>query len=201
MRRKTFDAIFMAGGLVLAIVLAIAGSLLFWGHSFADDHVKTELSAQKIIFPPKGSDALASPEIGPYLNKYAGQQLTTGEQAKAYADHFIAVHLEESTGGRSYAELSTASRANPTDEKLAGLVQTSFRGETLRGLLLNAYAWSKMGEIAFIASIVSFILAGVMFVLSALGAVHMRRVSPETEILLGGSRSAKAEETAPAMAR
>jgi hypothetical protein len=31
-------------------------------------------------------------------------------------------------------------------QPLAGLVQTVFRGTTLRGLLLNAYAFWKMGE-------------------------------------------------------
>ena len=103
-----------AGGLILAIVLVVVGSLLTWGYKFADDNVHDQLAAQKIFFPPKGNEALAPKEIGPFLNQYAGQQLTDGKQAQAYADHFIAVHLSEVAGGKTYSEVSTLSRANRT---------------------------------------------------------------------------------------
>lgn len=184
MRRRTLDALLTTGGLALAVLLLVAGGLLTWAHTFIGDQVHTQLAAQKIFFPPKG-DATASPEIGPFINKYAGQQLLTGEQAGAFANHYIAVHLKESGGGLTYSELSTKSRANPTDTKLADSVQTAFRGETLRGLLLNAYAFGKMGQIALIASIVSFVGAGVMLLLSLLGFAHLRRVDPDTEVLTG----------------
>jgi hypothetical protein len=182
MRRRTLDALLTTGGLALAALLLISGGLLTWAHTFISDQVTTQLTAQQIFFPPKG-EATASPEIGPFINQYAGQQLTTGEQAGAFANHFIAVHLKESGGGLTYSELSAKSRANPTDLKLAASVQTAFRGETLRGLLLNAYAFGKMGQIALIASIVSFVGAGVLLLLSLLGFVHLRRVSPEEEVL------------------
>lgn len=61
------------------------------------------------------------------------------------------MHLKAITGGKSYSELSTAARANPTDKALQGKVDTAFRGETLRGLLLNAYAFGTMATIALIA--------------------------------------------------
>ena len=189
MRRRTFDALLATAGLVLAAVLVAAGGLLTWAHSFVSDQVTTQLSAQQIYFPPKGSDALASKEIGPYLNQYAGQQLTTGVQAKAYADHFIAVHIEEMTGGQTYAQLSSKAQANPDDAKLQGLVATVFKGETLRGLLLNAYAFSTMGTIAMYGAIASFIGAGLLLVLSLLGFAHQRRV-PETQEVLAGKRVA-----------
>ena len=60
-----------------------------------------------------------------------------------------------------------------------------FRGETLRGLLLNAYAFGTMGTIAGIAAIAAFIAALVMLLLSGLGLVHARRVSPAADILPG----------------
>ena len=181
MRRRTFDGLMATAGLVLAAVLLVAGGLLTWAHTFVHDQVREQLVAQKIFVPPAG-EAIADPAIKPYLSQYAGQQLTTGPQAKAYADHFIAVHLKEMSGDRSYAELSTASRANPNDTELAGLVQTVFKGETLRGLLLNAYAFDTMGQIALYGAIVSFIAAGLMLVLSLLGFAHMRRVDPATEL-------------------
>jgi len=184
MRRKAFDTMLSTVGLVLAGILLIAGGLLTWAHNFVDSEVTTQLSRQQVFFPPKGP-ATADPKIGPFIDKYAGQQLTTGDQAKAYADHFIAVHLEESAGGKTYAELSTAARANPKDAALAEQVQTAFRGETLRGLLLNAYAFGKMGTIALYGAIAAFAGAGILMVLSLLGFAHLRRVRPEEEILTG----------------
>jgi hypothetical protein len=183
MRRKTFDALLTTGGLLIAVVLLVAGGLLTWAHSFVDNQVRTQLVQQQIFFPPAGSEALADPQIKPYLEKYAGQQLTTGEQAGAYADHFIRVHLEKIGGGQTYAQLSAKSNANPSDTKLAGQVQTMFRGETLRGLLLNAYAFGKMAEIAMIAAIAAFIGAGILLVLAALGYLHLRRVDPAVEVM------------------
>jgi hypothetical protein len=191
MRRRTFDALMSIAGVTLTVVLAVAGGLMFWAHSFVQDQVTTQLSAQKIYFPPKGDEALASKEIGPYLNQYAGQQLTTGAQAKAYADHFINVHLQEMTGGQTYAQLSAKAMANPNDEKLAGLVATVFKGETLRGLLLNAYAFGQMGTIALYGAIVSFVGAGVMLLLSLLGLAHLQRVPAEAEVKLGQPHRAK----------
>jgi hypothetical protein len=181
MRRKTFDALLTAGGLVLAGVLLASGCLLWWAHSFVSDQVHTQLSQQQIFFPPKG-EATASPEIGPFINQYAGQQLLNGQQAEAFANHYIAVHLKESGGGLTYAQLSTKARANPDDAKLKGQVDTAFKGETLRGLLLNAYAFDTMGRIAGIAAIGAFIGAAVMLILSLLGFSHLRRVSPEAEL-------------------
>ncbi len=186
MRRKTLDALLTFGGLAIAIVLLVAGGLLTWAHNYVKDEVHTQLSQQQIFFPPKGSPALASKDIGPYLNKYAGQQLLTGPQANAYANHFIAVHLQEIGGGKTYSELSSAAQADPTNVKLAAQVETVFKGETLRGLLLNAYAFATMGTIAGIAAIVAFAGAAVMFLLVGLGFWHLRR-TPADVVLPHGS--------------
>jgi hypothetical protein len=109
------------------------------------------------------------------MRQYGGQQLTTGAQAQVYADHFIAVHLKAIADGKTYAQLSTAAKADPTNTVLAGQVATVFKGETLRGLLLNAYAFGTMATIALIAAIAVFVAAGLMLVLSALGMVHIRK--------------------------
>jgi hypothetical protein len=61
---------------------------------------------QKIFFRPAGSKALL-----PGIKQYAGQQLVNGDQARAYADKFINVHLSEVAGGQTYAQVSTASLA------------------------------------------------------------------------------------------
>lgn len=205
MRRSTFDKLMTAGGLVITIALVVAGVLGFVGYKFANDNVTTQLAEQKIFFPKAGSDALKDPRIGPYLNEYAGQQLTTGAQAEAYANHYIKVHIAD-TGkgtdyaGKTYAELGGVQAALRTqiaatqakdpgvgalETKLADVTkarETVFKGESLRGLLLNAYAWWKIGQIALWATLGAFAAAIVLAALTILGFVHSRRVSPAEEM-------------------
>lgn len=188
MRRTTFDTLMSAAGLLAAAVLLVAGGLLTWAHSFISHEVTTQLSAQKIFFPEKGDPQLKEKEIGPFISQYAGQQLTTGKQAKAFADHYIAVHLQQAGGGKTYSELSTESRANPDDAEKAAAVQTAFRGETLRGLLLNAYAFATMGTIALYAAFGAFAAAAIFLLLAVLGFAHRGRVGLDEEVLALGSR-------------
>ena len=185
MRRRTFDAIAVVAGLVIAAVMIVAGVLLTWGQSFVTSEVHTQLAAQKIVFPAANSPAItALPKAdAAAMSKYAGQLMTTGAQAETYADHFIAVHLVKIGGGLTYSQLSGKSLADPKNAALAGQVQTVFRGETLRGLLLNAYGFGKMAQIMLIAAFAAFAAALLMLILSVFGIVHLRRVAPEAEIL------------------
>jgi hypothetical protein len=193
MRRKTLDALLTTGGVIVAIVLLVAGVLGLWAHSFVNHNVRTQLAQQKIDFPAKGSAGLkADPEITKYVTPYAGQQVLDGQQAEVFANHYIAVHLRGIGGGKTYSEVSSeylaAAKTKPTDPttvQLGQTRQTLFMGETLRGMLLNAYAFWKMGQIALIASIGAFVGAGLMLILSALGFLHLRRTSPEAEVRLG----------------
>ena len=185
MRRKTFDALVSVGGLVLAAVLLVAGGLLMWGYSFANGQVHDQLIAQKIVFPTTsnpGFKALPATDQAA-MAAYAGMALTTGAQAKTYADHFISVHLTEMANGQTYSQLSGKSLAQPKNTELAGLVQTVFRGTTLRSMLLEAYGFWMFGQIALFAAIASFIGAGLLLILSITGLVHGRRVPAETEVL------------------
>jgi hypothetical protein len=185
MRRRTFDALVSATGLLLAAVLLIAGGLLTWGHVFVSNQVHNQLVAQKIVFPtttnpefkalPKADAAAMAP--------YAGQTMTTGAQAQAYADHFIAVHLQGIGGGKTYSQLSAEAMAQPANAALAGQVAAVFKGTTLRSMLLEAYGFWTIGQIALIAAIVSFAAAGLMLILAILGFIHLRRTVPEREIL------------------
>jgi hypothetical protein len=188
MQRKTFDTLASAAGLLAAAVLLVAGGLLVWAHSFVNHEVTTQLTAQKIFFPEKGDAQLKEKAIGPFISQYAGKQLTTGPQAKAFADHYIAVHLQASGGGKTYSELSSASRAAPDDQELVAAVNTAFKGETLRGLLLNAYAFSTMGQIALYGGIAAFLGAAVFLLLSILGFAHRGRVGETDEVIALGSR-------------
>lgn len=182
MKRKTFDKILTAVGAVLAVVMLVAGGLLLWGHSFATNPVHDQLAAQKIFFPLAGSDARKPAEIGPFLNQYAGQELLTGKQAEAYADHFIAVHLNEIGGGQTYSQLSVKAQVSPNDAALQNQVATLFKGETLRGLLVQAYAFSIFGQIALLAAWAAFAGAVVLLILATFGWRHAARVQPEARI-------------------
>ncbi|MGH2688999.1 MAG: hypothetical protein ACRDKW_09365 [Actinomycetota bacterium] len=174
MQRRTFDRIVSWVGAGLTAILLLAAGGLYYGYNYANDNVSAQLEPQNIVFPE--GKALEDPRIEPYLRKYAGQKLTTGAQAEAYANHYIAVHLEDVADGKTYAELSTLARANPQDQKLAGQVQTLFRGETLRGLLLTAYGFWKMGQLALIGSIVALAAGIAMAVMTVLGFRHVARV-------------------------
>jgi hypothetical protein len=185
MRRRTFDALLTVGGLIVATVLVAAGGLLMWANNFVDDQVTTQLSAQKIYFPEAGTEGANDPAVKEYIAPYLGQQVTDGKQAQVFADHYIGAHLQAMAGGKTYSELSAISRANPDDAEAAAAVQTAFRGETLRGLLLNAYAFWKMGQIALYGAIAALAGAALMLVLSILGIAHLRRVPVEQEVRLG----------------
>jgi hypothetical protein len=183
MRRRTFDLLASAAGLVLAAVLAVGGGLMLWGHNFVDNQVSTQLTAQKIVFPAKSNPefkALPAADAAA-MSQYAGQMMTTGDQAKVYADNFIAFHLSKMGG--TYSQLSAQALAQPNNAKLAALANTVFKGTTLRGMLLNAYAFWQMGVIALWGAIVSFTGAGLLLILSILGFVHAGRVSPTAEFM------------------
>jgi hypothetical protein len=189
MSRRVFDVLTSAAGAVMVVVLLVAGGLLIWGHSFVSSNVHNQLAEQQIYFPSKA--AFQHPKAGteitasmiPSVSQYAGQELLTGPQAEAYADHFIAVHLSEMPYGGVYSKVSTASRANPTNAALKAEVQTSFQGTTLRGLLLEAYAFWKIGQLMLWGAIASFVLAAILAVLVGLGFWHARRTTSEARML------------------
>jgi hypothetical protein len=190
MSRKVFDVLTSAVGVVVVVVLLIAGGLLTWGHSFASSNVRNQLAQQQIYFPPAAAFAHAkagteiTPSMIPSVSQYAGQQLLTGAQAQAYSNHFIAVHLSEMPYGGVYSKISAAAIAQPTNTKLAALKATSFTGTTLRGLLLEAYAFSVIASIMLIGAIASFVLAAIMAALVATGVWHARRTAAEKRMLV-----------------
>src|SRR5690606_26970843 len=140
-----------------------------WGANFADDYVHDELGSQNIFFP---DEAALREEGRDDLVKYAGEQVTTGSEAEAYAS-YINGHLDNIADGKTYADLGSVERAAKADleaaiesgaseseiaelqatvDEISGQRDTLFRGETLRGLLLSTYAWSTIARIASIAS-------------------------------------------------
>jgi hypothetical protein len=181
MRRTTFDKLLGWVGISLGIVLLAVGGLLLWGSAYVHNTVQSQLAEQQITFPP--ASAFAHPKAGteitpsmiPSVSQYAGQQLLTGQQAEAYADHFIAVHITGIAGGKTYSQLSAASLAQPNNTQLAGQVATVFKGETLRSMLLNAYGWWKVSQITYIISLAAFGLGTLSFLAGLFGFASLRR--------------------------
>ena len=179
--RSSFDKLISWTGIIVAAVLLVAGGLLVWASSFATANVHDQLASQQITMPVAA--ALTTPDMKANLEQYAGQPLTTGDQAKAYADYYIQVHMDESSDGRTYSQVSgeymAAMKADPTSEattELGQLRQSLFMGTTLRGMLLNAYAFATLGTIAMWAAIAAFIGSAVMFTLGFLGLRHAHSV-------------------------
>ena len=195
MRRRTFDALMVVAGLALTAILLVAGGLLAWGHSFVNSEVHSQLAAQKIVFPPASSPSVRELPAADAaaMRVYGGQQMMTGAQAQVYADHFIAVHLAGIGGGLTYAQLSAKAMADPKNEALAGEVAAVFKGTTLRGMLLNAYGFWKIGQIAWIGAIAAFAGAALLLILSLLGVWHLRRVPETAEVLPKVAHAAKVQ--------
>ncbi len=195
-KRRTIDSVLIGFGVVAMLAFALAGGLLLWGHNFSSDYVSKELGSQNISFP----NAQALTDGGRAdLVKFADQKVDTGKEAEGYAS-FINGHLQGIADGATYADLGAPESAAKADVKAAvdagkpqatidelqakadgisGQRNTLFKGETLRGLLLSAYAWSTVGMIAGIAAFGAFLAAAVMAVLVVLGIVHHHK-TPKT---------------------
>lgn len=193
LRRRTIDSVLIAAGAVLTAALLVAGSLLTWGSDFAADYVDDELSSQNITFPPA---AELEEEGRTDLVKYAGESVNTGPEAEAYAS-FIDGHLQNIADGSTYAEMgepesaakaavaaakkdgadpATVAKLQGEADAISGQRNSLFKGETLRGLLLTAFAWATVGKIAGYAALGAFIAGGVMLVLVLLGLRHHHKV-------------------------
>ena len=189
--RSALDKLISGAGLALVAVLAIAGGLLTWGHYFIANQVHDQLTMQQITMP--AGDALSGlPKADANaLKPYAGSKLDTGPEAKAYANHYILVHMNGMAQGKTYSEISgqfvgmtDEQKASPAGQQLGQLRQSLFMGDTLRGLLLYGYAFATIGTIAGIAAIVSFGGALLLLGLVILGFRHARQVEHTAEQLV-----------------
>ena len=186
MKRRTFDKILTMVGVGLSVFLFVGASLMSWGYSFTNDTVKSQLSAQKITMPAATNNAKEDAATTAFFKTNGGKFMTNGKQAQMYADHYIGFHL---SGMPTYAAASTANRAaksaleaDPTNADLkvkastaAGIVETVFRGESLRGMLLSAFAFWQLGQIAKIGALASLVGGLLLLILSIAGWVHLRR--------------------------
>jgi hypothetical protein len=143
---------------VAAAGMIVVGALALVGGHYDKQVVHDQLAPQKIFFP--------NPATNPGLAAYSGQQVLTGKQAKLYAQKQIGVDLTKVAGGKTYSQVSAEWIAGGMkNTTLAGERTTLFMGETLNGLLLNAWGWSVIGMIATLAGWIMILLGAVLFLL------------------------------------
>ncbi|HEX6798295.1 MAG TPA: hypothetical protein VF116_11355 [Ktedonobacterales bacterium] len=150
--------------LVALLVFGFAAGGAFYAHNFINDQVHQQLAPQQIYFPATAKQGLPAD-----LSAFAGQQVLNGDQAHAYAEKYIGLHLKEIGQGHPYSYWSAKAMAD-TDPALKakdqGIADTLFKGDTLRTMLNTAWTFWVIGQIAFYAFI-GLMAAGVI-VLGAL---------------------------------
>jgi hypothetical protein len=193
MNRKSFDKIASVIGLLLAGFLIVIGGILQYGGNFATDQVAAQLEPQAITMPTENGDPKVTDDVKKFFADNGDKVMMTGKQAQMYADHYIGFHLSAMP---TYAAASGANRAaagalaaDPTNKdlqaaamKASGTVETVFKGQALRGMLLNAYAFGTLGQIAMVASYVSFAGGLIFLILALLGFAHLRRAETDSII-------------------
>jgi len=193
MNRKSFDKIASVIGLLLAGFLIVIGGILQYGGNFATDQVAAQLEPQAITMPAENGDPKVTDDVKKFFADNGDKVMMTGKQAQMYADHYIGFHLSAMP---TYAAASGANRAaaaasaaDPTNKdlqaaamKASGTVETVFKGQALRGMLLNAYAFGTLGQIAMVASYVSFAGGLIFLILALLGFAHLRRAETDSII-------------------
>ena len=188
MDRKSWDKLVSWSGLIVSVVLVLVGIMAVYGGNFGQQNVTDRLAPEKVQFPPY--DAM-TPEEQQEVGDFAGQQVTDGVQAEAFA-RYIAGHLVFINDGKTYSETSAAARVEgiPADQaaELSAKADTLFKGETLRAILLNAYGWWTVSQIAIYAGYVMIVAGIAMLVLAVLGFRHMKKmdvgVTPKEEKVL-----------------
>jgi hypothetical protein len=131
--------------LVLAIIGAGIGTLYLHNQAdYASNNLEQQLASQKIQMPTAAALKTLPAADAAALQQYEGQPMTTGDQAEAYANHYIAVHLAKM--GYTYSQISEKFLENPTNASLGQIRLTIFMGTMLRASLLNAWGWSQIAD-------------------------------------------------------
>ncbi len=170
---------------IALLVFSGAAFGAFYAANFTATQIHDQLAPQQIFFPKDAKSGLPAD-----LSAYAGQQVLTGDQAHAYAEKFIGLHLKEIGQGHPYSYWSSLARAtkDPTlAAKYQGIASTLFQGDTLQSMLNTAWTFSVFGQIAFYAGVGLLIAA-----LAALGALSF-----EVYEVVRGKEVVKAVAVAP----
>ena len=182
--------LFEIGGIVAGLVLVLFGAAAIYmgvdGRATVHDSIKQE----QITF-----GAADDPAVAKFASQWADEQVTTGTQARAFAQ-VIREHALESSGGLAYAQMgrfiSADDPKNPAgtsdeaaalkDETGAPLSNTARNTWITATALSTALNMSYMAEQMALFGIVvgiALLLSGIGFIVLALGGALRRREAPE----------------------
>jgi hypothetical protein len=158
-----------------AVAILIVGVIVSLAGNYGRQLVHDQLAVQKISFAPYDQSGQHGDNYAAYpqLRGRAGTTVTDGLAARDFAT-YINTHVMEATGGKTFSEVSAASRANPQDEKLAEVRRTALDGQLLAAIMWNTFGWWLLATVAFFAGI-ALIVAGLLLGLLAL----LRRRQPQ----------------------
>jgi hypothetical protein len=159
----------MALQAVAVLVLAFVTGAAFFASNFVHDQVKSSLDKQQITFSSTVGDEYSD------LSSYAGKKVTDGNLAYVFAYDYLGRHLARigtdsnkvSHPYSYWSGLAQAEKDPATKAKYSGIADTLFKGTTLQTMLIQAWTFWVVGDIAFyvgIAFLVATLLVLVAFV-------------------------------------
>ena len=180
--------LFQIGGLVASVVLIAFGSAAIYMGFDGRSTVRDSLKQEQIVF-----GSADDPAVAKHASQWADQQVTTGTQARAFAE-VIHEHALEGSGGLTYAQMgrfvSAADPDNPagTSDEAAALkdekgapISNSARNTWITATgLSTALNMSYLAEqMALFGIVVGFalLLTGLGLGILTLGGA-LRRVEP-----------------------
>lgn len=189
----TWRTLALMMGVAFLLVGVFALAMGSWGRGYVHD----QLSQESITMPDQEAidgDPGLSDEDKDALKGFAGQQMTAGGQAQAYANNYIYPHMMHSCAEVTSEDGKTAFDAVPADKctyaGVGGVARAAeseeasqaynslrdslFRGSMLRGALLNTYGWSILATIGFYAGI-ALVLAGLGLLVAAFTVLKPQR--------------------------
>ncbi|WP_143052778.1 hypothetical protein [Propionibacterium cyclohexanicum] len=187
---------------IVGVVLVLVGIGALAGGLFAHNYVTGQLKQENITMPNQaGIDALADQKDKDALKPFIGEQMTTGTQAQAFANHYIWAHMEAAVKAAGLPEgtmyegvgdkinehkAALQAQGKSADEvakdatvvSLSSLRTTLFQGNTLRAMLLTSYAFWLIGTIALVVGIALIVVGAAMAVAGFVAARGQARPLP-----------------------
>ena len=183
---------------VLGVILLAVGVFALVAGLYAHSYVSDQLSQEKITMPAQAAYKTLPQASQDALAPYAGQPMTTGDQAQAFANHYIWEHMnnactavKDANGNAvpsvpadkcNYSGLGSVVSATTDPAQKAAYTavrNTLFQGDTLRTSLLTAYAFWLIGTIAVWIGIIALVLGVVLLALSL--TVFKNKLSASTD--------------------
>jgi hypothetical protein len=182
------------GGLAAGVVLIAFGVAAIYMGVDGRSTVRDNLKQEQIYFGDTSDPAVAK-----YADQWAGEQLLTGDQARAFAQ-IMREHALESSGGLTYAQMGRYQLASdPSDPKGTNDEATAAKDETgspisntSRNTWITETALSTALNVSYMAEQLSVfgIVVGVALLLTGIGLMILALA-----VLGGRFREAAAAQT------